>query len=955
MKKMTFFFFAIAVTLIAIGQNNKLNVEVYILDNGLTVYLHPDEDANSVFGCVVVKAGGKNDPADATGLAHYQEHMLFKGTEEIGTTNWEAEKKHIDKIFQLYDQLSQTTDDEERKKIQLLINQESVEANKYAIPGEFDKILKNIGSTSVNASTSTDMTVYFNKFPVSQIEKWLEIYSHRFIAPVFRGFQAELEVVYEEYNMYNDVFIMPLIEKFSKNFFKTHPYGQQSIIGTYEHLKNPSLTKMYDFFKTYYVANNIALVLSGNFETNEIKPMINKYFSRLESKEIPEMPVYEENTFNGREEVNVKMSPIKIGFLGFRTPPANHPDQIVLTVLYRLLTNSSQIGLLDKLALDNKLMAAVVIPMPYVDHGALLILVIPKIIGQSLEEAEELVLAELNKIKTGEIDDDLIESIKKELYVEQTQSLESSESVIFLLAKAFVEGQTIEELNKELAMILEITKEDIQKAAQKYFSDNYLAFFSKMGFPKKEKIEKPGYEPLLSNVDVKSEYFEKIENMPTKQFKSDYNFYDKVIVIPQKNNANLYYTNNPKNDIFSFIIKLYPGSLPDKLTELAYRGMNYSGTKEHDVNTVKRNFALLGVNYYFYFEDNIATIKLEGLEENLERGLLMLKELLYSAQLDETKIKVLYEEEKAIRKLESAEADNIADALYDYVLYGNHSEFIHRPKQKEIKKLKPETLLEVFTSSLNYPVEYHYTGQKDPKEISEYINRFFYELKSQEKIIPYQREIKQHKENTVYYTHKKNTIQSKIYFHLNGGEYIVKIDPAIDLFNTYFGGGLSGLVFIEIRELRSLAYAAGATVHKPKLQNKNFILEGFIGTQADKTDEAISVFTELINNMPHKPEETKNLINYLQLSLDNKIPNFRNITQSYVYYKRQGFEDDPLTYKSKMYETMNFSDIVDFHETYIKNKPLGIIMVADKKRIDRKSLEKFGKLNTIKPKSIFTK
>ncbi len=406
------------------------NIEEYKLENGLTVYLNEDHNTPEVFGMVVTKAGAKNDPADATGMAHYQEHILFKGTTKLGTTNWEKEKVHIDKIFELYDKLGKTTDEEERKTIQKLINEESVKANEYAIPNEFSNVLNSMGSKNINAGTGPDQTVFYNSFPPNQIEKWLELNAHRMKEPVFRGFQSELEVVYEEKNMYSDQFMSNLIEKFQKNFFKNHPYGQQTIIGTIDDLKNPSLTKMYEFFKNYYVANNMALILSGNFDSETVKPLIDKTFGKLESGNVPEPKVWEEEPFDGREFVEAKLSPIKLGLLGFRTVPKGHPDKIALDIAQNILSNYNQSGLLDKLSIDNKLMFAGVIPLPYNDHGATLVFFVPKIVGQKLISAEELVLEQLQNLKTGNFDDWKVEAAKKDLYVEFQQSIEKDQQKI---------------------------------------------------------------------------------------------------------------------------------------------------------------------------------------------------------------------------------------------------------------------------------------------------------------------------------------------------------------------------------------------------------------------------------------------------------------------------------------------------------------------------------------------
>ena len=218
--------------------SEKLKIEVYELSNGLTIMLNEDKNASSIFGAVVVKGGGKQDPSDATGIAHYLEHMLFKGTDQLGTIDYESEKILLDSIEIFYDKLGITVEEGERSKIQKKINKLNVKASEYAIPNEFTKLMEGFGATGVNAFTSNDVIAYVSQFPSHQISKWLDINSHRFENPVYRLFQSELETVYEEKNRAMDNAFRVLFDKFFENFFKNHPYGQQNIIGTKEHLKN---------------------------------------------------------------------------------------------------------------------------------------------------------------------------------------------------------------------------------------------------------------------------------------------------------------------------------------------------------------------------------------------------------------------------------------------------------------------------------------------------------------------------------------------------------------------------------------------------------------------------------------------------------------------------------------------------------------------------------------------
>ena len=488
------------------SQNESLNVKKIVLENGFTVFLNQDPNAKDVYGAVVVKAGSKNDPADATGMAHYLEHLLFKGTTVLGTTDYAKEKPFMDSIIFYYDLLGKTKDEAERTKIQQLINNQSVEQAKYGKPTEFDKLIKSIGGTNLNAFTANDMTVYHNEFPGNQIDKWLELYSERFQNPVFRSFQSELEVVYEEKNRGMDSPFQKVIEELHEQLFKTHPYGTQSTIGTTEHLKNPSLTKMYEYFNTYYVANNMALVLSGNFDLEKTIPIIIEKFSKLRSAPIPVFPDYASSKFDKTELIEVKYTPIKVGLLGYKTFAKGNKDEIAFDICSSLLQNESETGILNKLALNGEIMQAGKFPLTYNDDGALIMFYIPKLVGQSFEEAEALVLNSIEKIKKGDFTDNDLLIIKQEFLRQRQEGLESVESRVMNLAQLFSEGATWEEYLKQIDEIQKVTKEDIIRVAKTYFIDNHLVYRSSMGFPKKETIQKPGFKAVIAKQTEDSQY-----------------------------------------------------------------------------------------------------------------------------------------------------------------------------------------------------------------------------------------------------------------------------------------------------------------------------------------------------------------------------------------------------------------------------------------------------------------
>ena len=492
--------------LITLGQNSVLDVEEYKLDNGLTVFLNPDPFASKVYGAIVVRAGSKNDPADATGIAHYLEHLLFKGTNELGTTDYEKEKVHLDSIQACYELLGKTKDEEERKRLQSLINEQSVLASEYGLPNEFDELIKSIGATGVNAYTNNDVTVYHNSFPGGQMDKWMELYSHRFMHPVFRSFQSELEVVYEEKNRAMDNMERNILEVVTNSVFEGHPYGYQTTLGSVEHLKNPSLSKMYEFFNTYYVANNMGLVLCGNFDTATIKPLIEKHFSKLRSGNIPDFPEYPLKSFAKNESEHVRYTPVRVEVVGFKTIPNNHEDEVALEIAAKLLFNYSKTGMVDQLLLDNKLLGADGFNISHNDDGAFLFLLAPKLVGQSFGKAENLLFNEIDRLIKGDFTEDALDIVKTQLYLQHQRMLENYWLRARGIINTFGSGGSWDEYVNRDQKIDAVTKQDVMRVAEMYFAKPHFTLRSRTGRSKGTVLEKPGYKPVVKKETAKSDF-----------------------------------------------------------------------------------------------------------------------------------------------------------------------------------------------------------------------------------------------------------------------------------------------------------------------------------------------------------------------------------------------------------------------------------------------------------------
>jgi zinc protease len=936
---------------------DPINVKKYVLKNGLTVLLSENPDVPQVFGMVVVKAGGKHDPADATGLAHYLEHMLFKGTTTLGTTNFSNEKPFLDKINDLYEALGKTTEPEERKKIQKMINEQSVLAAKYAIPNEMDRMLTEIGSTGVNAFTTEEYTAYHNTFPANQMERWLEIYSHRFEEPVFRLFQAELETVYEEKNRFNDNAFGQVYEKLMSSFYKTHPYGQQPIIGTTEHLKNPPLKKMYEYFNTYYVANNMALILAGDFVAEEILPLIEAKFGDWRTGKIPEYPVFAEAPFKGREKVEVKMTPIKAAVMAYRTVPNGHKDLAALTVCNNLLSNEEQSGLIDKLNINGDLMMAGLISFSYNDHGGAAVFVVPKIIGQSIESAEALVKKQIDLVHQGEFSDEMLQAVKLNLRKQIVSNWENNYRRATEIAQAFAEGREWDDYFRFEQEIAAVTKEDVINAAKKYYGNDYLMFISKMGFPKKEKLEKPGFEPVIPNNEVNSEFYSQWKNIPEGQVRSKFvDINNEVQFSSIREKINIYTGKNPYNSVFSAQIKFGAGNYKFPVLLYSAEYLNLVGSKDNSAVELKNKLYKLGCSYSFIVSEHELVLNIEGMEEHLKEALVLINDYINNPEADEKKVKKVISDRKAADKIQRREPTYIAEALQQWVLYGNNSSFLRELSPKQLSLLKADDMIKAFNEAKKHEVTINYIGQNSHEEVK---NIFAENMKFENDLQPKTPYVVLDRvlptENTIFLVDKKNAIQSQIYFNIEGKPLDIRQIPYIDAFNEYFGNDMSSLVFQEIREFRSLAYSAYANYSPARLKGKNNFFKGYIGCQSDKTMDAMEAMLSLINDMPEKTEREIVVRSALLQSSMSARPDFRNLISATQRWKELGYKDDPNRIKSEVYKEINFDHIRDVYTNNIKGKPVTITIVGNGKSIDQKKLSQYGKVISVKEKDLFVK
>lgn len=933
------------------------------LDNGLTVYLWEDKNQADVSGRIVVRAGSIDEPEEFTGLAHYLEHVLFKGTQKIGALDWEKEKPYYDEVIKLYDELATSTDPVLKDTLIQKINRASLLAAKYAITSDFSNLIEGMGGKGLNAGTSYDMTYYLNNFPTYQINKWLDIYSERLINPVFRSFQAELENVFEEFNMYQDSRSTHESNFLFSKIYPTHPYGRD-IIGKPEHLKNPRLSKLIEFYNTWYVPENMALVLVGNFDSESIIPIIKEKFGRLEKKSIPERKKHQPADFSTNPKYVAKLGYSPTLYLAYQGVPKGHKDEIALDICTQLLSNSMRTGLLDKLSLDGDVSYASAMNDVRRDDGRLLIVAAPyydisQRIYESDKATEKLIMNEVDKLKNGIVDEWRLNSVVNEMLRQYDLVMETPSAKMSVLTSSFAYNEPLSDFFDMNKKIKAITKEEIQRVAKLYFSGGRIVVSIEEGKPKKDKIKKPNIKPIDQPKNQKTEYARYLQNIPVTPVQEVFNNFDDVKVTEIYDGVKLNYTENKQNNIFTLLIKYGVGTKKMPKLEFAVPLMNSAGIMpSDDAQSVRRQFSELNIRSSYSVDEDYFYIYLNGDENNLADACKLLSRQILLPKLDDKQLQKVKGGELSSRLfIENSDIETLSEAALEYALFKDSSTYINRMKFSEVYHAKLSELTGEIIRATDYSADLHFVGKTPVNELVDLLkSNLPFKMQVKKSVSPTVRETITYTKPTIYFLPNSEAQQAKIYFYINGSEYKIEDKVKYDAFYQYFSGGFNGLVMNEIRENNSMAYTAYGALFTPPVPKKNAYFLGYVGTQPDKVAGALDIYMKLLQDMPVYPERIENIKTYLkQVALSNK-PSFRSKSQVYEGWKLLGYTDDPAKVNMDKIEQLTFDQILDFYNKEIKGKPITIVIVGDPKIIDTKAIQtSHGKITKIGESMLFSK
>ncbi len=965
MRKAIFLMLAVAALSVSAKEysyqsvpNDPAQARIYTLDNGLTVYLSRNEEKPEIQTFIAVRAGAQNDPLESTGLAHYQEHIMFKGTTHYGTTDYAAEKTNLDAIDNLYELYGKTTDPEARKAIYHRIDSFSYAGSKIAIANEFDKLMTIIGASRVNAFTATDKTCYHEVIPAGELRRWAMIESDRFQNLVIRGFHTELEAVYEEYNMYSTQDYDKINQAINNILFPAVPYRQHSVLGTQEHLKNPSLKNIKHFYDTFYRPNNVAICLSGDLDYNNTIAIIDEYFGGWKANpDIPVAVIPEQKPLSAPRDTTVYGKEAPEVWMAWTLPSIKHEDMDAVDIMSEVLQNG-KCGLIDLNILQRQtLLNAGAGVNPSNDYSTFLAIGMPKE-GQDLNDVKRLLLDEIAKLKRGEFSDELLKAIIANYRRQEMESLNNNRARTMNFVYSHVYQIPYADIVAQLDRYEKITKEDIVRVANKYLGDNYACIFKQQ----KEditpaKVEKPAITPIEMNRDKQSEFVTKLSTMAPESLKPQFLDFNKDLSrATLQGNQQLLYRQNTENELFYLTFIAETGTNTDPVVDLATDLIPYLGTTTRSAEEYQIALYGLAGEINIYNSGDQTVFSVSGLQENFEQTLAMLEDKVLNNMPNDAIYRALAADNIKIHN--DAKSDQRASFgfLQKAGFYGLDAVKKLTVTPKQMSKMSAAEVMQHLLDKVPAISHVFYYGPAAENDIVKTLNadsKFIAMGDARKQIAAPLLKRQQINAGEVWIApYKANNIYLMQYADW-GEAYSPKDEAVIRLFNEYFDGSMGSIVFQEMRESRALCYASGANYDIASNAKENNCFITYILSQNDKMKDCLDAFDSICNVMPLSPSAFEQAKTSLLKQIESRRYVRSAALNSYYSFVKKGWDHDWYEDIYREVQHLTLDDIVAFQKAHVANRQYRYLILGDAKDLDIKYLKSLGKVKKLKTKDIF--
>jgi predicted Zn-dependent peptidase len=934
-------------------SGDPLHVRIYTLANGLKVYLSKNNAEPRIQTIIGVHAGSTYDPPETTGLAHYFEHMMFKGTDKIATWDWEDEKPLLEEISDLFEQYRTERHYKKKKEIYHKIDSVSQLAAQYAIPNEYDKLTGSIGARGVNAGTSYDFTQFTADIPSNELKKWAELESERFQHMVLRLFHTELETVYEEFNMYQDDDNTRAQNMLLATLFPTHPYGRD-VIGLPEHIKNPSIRNIYKFAEKYYVPNNMAIALAGDLDYEAAIRIIDHYFGDMKKKEVTPPSLPHEPPLEGPIEKTVTGPSAESVLMGFRFKGANSEDEKYVTLIDMIL-NNSKAGLIDlDLKQKQKVLLAGCGPYKLRDYIVHSFYGAPRQ-GQSLEEVRDLLLEEIEKVKKGNFDDWLIQAVINNMRRSEMEQMENNTDRAYTMMESFTLDIPWPEKVRYYDELEKITKAQLVAFAREHYNNNYVVVYKRTGITDKVvKVEKPEITPLKINREKQSDFYKKFTAEKVSLLRPVFVDFDRAIRHDSlAGGIRIDYIPNETNDLFTLEYLLDMGRDHDRMLSLAVQYLPYLGTDRYTAEAFQKELYRLGIDLSVYTSSHRTYLRLSGLQESLGEGVRLLEHLVNHVVPDEKAWQKYVE--GILKNREDAKKNKnriLWGALRMYGEFGKNSPYTNILQPEELRNTDPAQLTDLVKDLFHYKHYIFYYGTEDVKKIIPVLEHYHH-VKGPLKAYPPKKIYPERKNREEVFFINYDMVQANLLMMARDTFFDVSQAPYAYLFNEYFGSGLSSIVFQEVREAKALAYSAFAMYTFAAYPEYSNYVEAFVGTQADKLENATMTLLGLLNEMPHAQKQ-------FDLARENILERIQTerITGTEIYStwlnnKDHGINHDLRKDVYEGVEKMTMDELENFFATHIKGKAYTFLVLGNKENLDMSVLERLGSFRELTLEEVF--
>lgn len=910
---------------------------IHRLSNGMTVYISPDQQKPSVLAWVAVHAGGSYESRTSTGLAHYLEHMLFKGTSQLGTMDYAKEKVHLDKIAALYDDLRKPGAD--RDRILKEIDAQTQAAAAFAIPNELDQLYSQLGVDGLNAFTNNDSTVYVTEVPKNRLEQWARVEVQRYADAAFRLFWPELEAVYEEKNRGLDSPERRVHEAYMRALFPDHGYGWSSVIGEVEHLKTPAYGDMVRFFERYYTPANMAIMLAGDVDES-VLPLLEREFGRFKRPAGAAPEPGRTGPLARRTQLEVKVPANEGVVLGWPLVAATHPDRLALEVMDLLLLDGQSGILARDLLLSQKVADAGCNPTFLRDAGYYE-LYADALAGQSHAELEKLLLGLVDKLQRGDFTDKDLQTAILTYELNKQRQLESNQGRMREMLEAFVADEEWSVAITKIERMRKLTKADIMRVAKQYLSPNMLVLKKVKGVESPPKITKPAITPVKVEQGRRSGYAKSILGMQAAPIEPVALAEGKDYERGKLATGELVTVKNERNGLFSVTYDYDYGRLDDRFACLALDVLKSAGAGTRTPEETARALHELGLSIDTACSKDESSITVSGIDRNLEAGLALLREWLASPAFDDKLLAAKVAAALTQRTNSTNDPRAIAGAAQAYAQYGTDNDFLVVATNKQLQAVKPAQVKKILATYLKRK---HRTAYFGPRAKDAAAGAIVLGDGSLAARAPH---VQKYRAAGQVFVTDQDTAQTQVLFTWPRKPATEADRAAGRVFSEY----MAPLLFQQVREARGLAYTVfGGFRNGAKKQDPSSLI-AYVGTQGDKTHDAIDA---LLATMQQPFDDARLQLARATIEESHRVDRIppRGIAGTVYRWADEGHQADPRAARTKAALALDRAAVEKWAKTNLAGKP-SLSVVGNAKKLDQAKLGKLGKVTQVPVTKLF--